>query len=186
MCELHRALLCLSNSGQIIEVGSAGRDLVNISRSSIDRVDPGMSVLMAAVATQKYDVAKFLLHRGADVNYTAPARGFSLAPRDAEGWAAFYAEESTFNQPRDADLLFYRFIKNVRRASGWKPFVRAPRVSLAVLRRLCEKERARPPPELDRLFALDKFIFWRVLSFWRSDRDLHPHITTRDTTAPPY
>ncbi len=184
MCELHRALLCLSNSGQIIEVGSAGRDLVNISRSSIDRVDPGMSVLMAAVATQKYDVAKFLLHRGADVNYTAPARGFSLAPRDAEGWAAFYAEESTFNQPRDADLLFYRFIKNVRRASGWKPFVRAPRVSLVVLRRLCEKQRARPPPELARLFALDKFIFWRVLAYWRTDRDLPHHIATSEPAPP--
>ena len=34
--------------------------------------------------------------------------------------------------------------------------------------------------------ALDKFIFWRVLSFWRSDRDLPPHITTRKTTAPYY
>ena len=40
--------------------------------------------------------------------------------------------------------------------------------------------------ELARLFALDKFIFWRVLSFWRSDRDLPPHITTRKTTAPYY
>ena len=101
-------------------------------------------------------------------------------------WAAFYAEESTFNQPREADLLFYRFIKNVRRAGGWKPFVRAPRISLVVLRSLGEKGRARPPPELARLFALDKFIFWRVLSFWRSDRDLPPHITTRKTTAPYY
>ena len=43
-----------------------------------------------------------------------------------------------------------------------------------------------PFPELARLFALDKFIFWRVLSFWRSDRDLPPHITTRKTTAPYY
>ena len=127
-----------------------------------------------------------VLHRGADVNYTAPARGFSLAPRNAVDWAAFYAEESTFNQPREADLLFYRFIKNVRRAGGWKPFVRAPRISLVVLRSLGEKGRARPPPELARLFALDKFIFWRVLSFWRSDRDLPPHITTRKTTAPYY
>ena len=42
------------------------------------------------------------------------------------------------------------------------------------------------PPELAYLFALDKFIFWRVLSFWRSDRDFAPHITTRKTTAPFY
>ena len=27
---------------------------------------------------------------------------------------------------------------------------------------------------------------WRVLSFWRSDRDFAPHITTRKTTAPHY
>ena len=64
--------------------------------------------------------------------------------------------------------------------------MRAPRVALVVLRRLCEKDRARPPPELAYLFALDKFIFWRVLSFWRSDRDFAPHITTRKTTAPYY
>ena len=67
-----------------------------------------------------------------------------------------------------------------------KYFFRAPRVALVILRRLCEKDRARPPPELARLFALDKFIFWRVLSFWRCDRDLCPHITTRKTTAPYY
>ena len=126
-----------------------------------------------------------MLHRGADVNYTAPARGFSLAPRDAESWAAFYAEESTFNQPREADLLFYRFIKNVRRAGGWKPFVRAPRVSLVVLRSLGEKGRARPPPELARLFALDKFIFWRVLSFWRSKREMPVYLMNTDVPAPP-
>ena len=59
-------------------------------------------------------------------------------------------------------------------------------MALVILRRLCEKDRARPPPELAYLFALDKFIFWRVLSFWRSDRDLPPHITTRKTTAPHY
>ena len=57
-------------------------------------------------------------------------------------------------------------------------------MALVVLRRLCEKERARPPPELDRLFALDKFIFWRVLAFWRTDVDLPHHITTREREPP--
>ena len=52
------------------------------------------------------------------------------------------------------------------------------------LRSLCEKGRARPPPELARLFALDKFIFWRVLAFWRNDRDLPHHITTREREPP--
>ena len=77
-------------------------------------------------------------------------------------------------------------LKDVLDAGSWKLYVRAPRAALVALRRLCEKERARPPPELARLFALDKFIFWRVLSFWRSDRDLPPHIMTRKTTAPYY
>ena len=62
--------------------------------------------------------------------------------------------------------------------------LRAPRISLVVLRSLCEKGRARPPPELARLFALDKFIFWRVLAFWRNDRDLPHHITTREREPP--
>ena len=58
-------------------------------------------------------------------------------------------------------------------------------VSLVVLRRLCEKERARPPPELARLFALDKFIFWRVLSFWRSEREMPVCLMNTDVPAPP-
>ena len=104
--------------------------------------------------------------------------------RDAETWAAWHAEESTYHHPTGADLEFFHFIKTVRRAGGWKPFVRAPRVSLVVLRSLGEKGRARPPPELARLFALDKFIFWRVLAFWRTDRDLEHHITTSEREPP--
>ena len=59
-----------------------------------------------------------------------------------------------------------------------------PAFSLVVLRSLCEKDRARPPPELAHLFALDKFIFWRVLAFWRTDRDLEHHITTHEREPP--
>ena len=54
-----------------------------------------------------------------------------------------------------------------------------------ILRRLCEKDRARPPPELARLFALDKFIFWRVLSFWRSEREMPVCLMNTDVPAPP-
>ncbi len=83
-----------------------------------------------------------------------------------------------------ADIEFHHFLRNVVDAGGWKPYVRAPRVSLVVLRRLCEKERARPPPELARLFALDKFIFWRVLSFWRSEREMPVCLMNTDVPAP--
>ena len=135
----------------------------------------------------KNNVAKYLLSQGADVNYVVPDADRGLSPdaltcahnnvRYPRGYAS---------RPHQDDIEFYRFLTNVVAAGGLKPYVRAPRVALVVLRRLCEKDRARPPSELARLFALDKFIFWRVLSFWRSDRDLPPHITTRKTTAPHY
>ena len=80
---------------------------------------------------------------------------------------------------------FARCLEIVVAAGGWKPYVRAPRVSLVILRRLCEKERARPPPELACLFALDKFIFWRVLSFWRSEREMPVCLMNTDVPAPP-
>ena len=85
----------------------------------------------------------------------------------------------------DHVIEFRRFLELVVAAGGWKPYVRAPRVSLVVLRRLCEKERARPPSELARLFALDKFIFWRVLSFWRSEREMPVCLMNTDVPAPP-
>ena len=50
--------------------------------------------------------------------------------------------------------------------------------------RIKRPRRARPSPELARLFALDKFIFWRVLAFWRTDRDLEHHITTSEREPP--
>lgn len=129
----------------------------------------------------KFDVAKYFLSQGADVNYVEPDAQPSL--RNALGWARRNVEHYSGS---DVDTEFYHFLRNVVDAGGWKLYVRAPRVALVILRRLCERDRAHPPPELTRLFALDKFIFWRVLSFWRCDRDLPPQITTRDTTAPPY
>ena len=49
---------------------------------------------------------------------------------------------------------------------------------LVVLQALCAKGRAVPPPALARLFPtstksphLPREIFWRILSFWRTDRD---------------
>ena len=140
---------------------------------------------MRAISHQRYDVARYLVSQGADVNYVDPTSPYrqgvlSLARNHAKDCGTandWYSDHVTG---------FARCLEIVVAAGGWKPYVRAPRVSLVVLRRLCEKERARPPPELACLFALDKFIFWRVLSFWRSDRDLPPHITTRKTTAPHY
>lgn len=79
----------------------------------------------------------------------------------------------------DAEIL----LRDVRLAGGWKRYVNAPRASLLILRELCNRGRAAPPPELAALFctssdnarrtrkALPTPIFWHVLGYWRSDRD---------------
>jgi hypothetical protein len=85
-----------------------------------------------------------------------------------------------------ADLL-----AAVRAAGGWPAYVAAPRVQLLMLRILCEQGRAVAPQGLlARLFpceterraslrsarnasaALPKELFWHIVKFWRSDRDL--------------
>ena len=117
-----------------------------------------------------------------DVNYVVP--GESWSP-DALAVARHNTNNGGYRRVEGADIEFYRFLTNVVAAGGWKIYVRAPRVALVVLHRLCEKDRARPPPELARLFALDKFIFWRVLSFWRSEREMPVCLMNTDVPAPP-
>ena len=67
------------------------------------------------------------------------------------------------------------------RAAGkdWKRYVAEPRKQLLVLRKLVERGRARPPrwsaKALAGLFGrkdLPDVLFWKVLAFWRSDRDV--------------
>ena len=67
------------------------------------------------------------------------------------------------------------------RAAGkdWKRYVAEPRKQLLVLRKLVERGRARPPrwnaKALAGLLArndLPDVLFWKVLAFWRSDRDV--------------
>ena len=60
----------------------------------------------------------------------------------------------------------------------YKRYANAPRLDVVVLQALCAKGRAAPPPALERLFPtstksphLPREIFWRILSYWRTDRD---------------
>ena len=60
----------------------------------------------------------------------------------------------------------------------WKRYANAPRLGVVVLQALCAKGRATPPAVLARLFPtstksphLPREIFWRILQFWRTDRD---------------
>ena len=78
---------------------------------------------------------------------------------------------------------FQALLAEVRAAGSWKRYVAAPRKQLIVLRCLCAAGRASPPPVLARLFPvpesteappLPKELAWKILQFWRTDRDPPP------------
>ena len=65
----------------------------------------------------------------------------------------------------------------------YKRYANAPRLDVVVLQALCAKGRASPPPVLARLFPvpvsteappLPKELAWKILQFWRTDRDPPP------------
>ena len=73
---------------------------------------------------------------------------------------------------------FLALLAGVRAAGSWKRYANAPRLDVVVLQALCAKGRATPPAVLARLFPtstksphLPREIFWRILQFWRTDRD---------------
>ena len=78
---------------------------------------------------------------------------------------------------------FQALLADVRAAGSWKRYVAAPRKHLIVLRCLCAAGRASPPPALARLFPgpeateappLPRELAWKILEFWRTDRDPPP------------
>ena len=73
---------------------------------------------------------------------------------------------------------FLALLADVRAAGSFKRYANAPRLDVVVLQALCAKGRAVPPPALARLFPtstksphIPREIFWRILQFWRTDRD---------------
>ena len=72
-----------------------------------------------------------------------------------------------------------KLVAVVLAAGGWRKYTLPPRKDMLVLRELCEKDRAKPPAQFERLFALPKGVFWRVISFWRSYLD-EPHAIDDD------
>ena len=73
---------------------------------------------------------------------------------------------------------FLALLADVRAAGSFKRYANAPRLDVVVLQALCAKGRASPPPALARLFPtstksphLPREIFWRILSYWRTERD---------------
>ena len=116
------------------------------------------------------DIAKFLVKRGANLSLTC------YMGLDAEEYARRIAENVQARHLVD-------WLADVRRAGGYQKFVREPRVALARLHLLCERGRASPPDgatkedrALERLFGprtpLPRGVFWLVVQYWRSDRDV--------------
>ena len=72
---------------------------------------------------------------------------------------------------------FIELLTAVRAAGSWKRYANEPRVQLVVLRKLTERGRAKVPRYhwiLTHLFArrtLPDVLFWKILEFWRTDRD---------------
>ena len=76
---------------------------------------------------------------------------------------------------------FLALLAEVRAAGSWKRYAAEPRVQLVVLRKLAESGRAVATRGiLTRLFAprrrlmisaLPDVLFWKILEFWRTDRD---------------
>ena len=92
-------------------------------------------------------------------------RGASLAARDDAGQTA---EDVARRHGHDRAAAF---LADVRNAGGWRRHALAPRLRLVVLRALAARGRATPVAATveGRLFrALPRFVFWRVLAFWRS------------------
>ena len=92
-----------------------------------------------------------------------------------------YTGEGIPEHPQDcrrpgAVEAFLALLANVRAAGSWKRYANEPRVQLVVLRKLTERRRARVPRYhfMHTLFArrsLPDVLFWKILEFWRTDRD---------------
>ena len=140
-----------------------------------ERDERGQTALHEAAVFGRLAICKLLLSRGA-----------SLDARDNCGRNPEAVARRHGKTPA-ADLL-----AAVRAAGSLRAYVATPRVQLLVLRILCEKDRASSPDTFlaRRLFpceterraplrssryaraALPKEIFWHIVQFWRSDRDI--------------
>ena len=141
-------------------------------------------------------VTRVLLSRGADVS------AVDEDGRDAEAFARFQAENlfSGLEQSEIAQkVAIADLIADVKRAGGWRRYANEPRIELVRLRTLYERGRASLRRStrrtaashsiLQRLFGapltstalnktarvaspIPKEVFWHVLQFWRTSRDV--------------
>ena len=122
------------------------------------------------------DVLKLLLKYGASLD-AVDAEGRMAEDHARAALNYPIGPGSTLGQPHrgpgvvEGALALFR---DYRAAGGtWKRYVAEPRKQLLVLRRLVERGRAAPPDgTLARVQGLPDVLFWKVLAFWRSDRDV--------------
>lgn len=157
------ANVAMDTSYEIDARNALGRMELLLDRGS--SVDPrnvfGETPLMIIARFGTLGAARVLLSRGA-----------SLHVRNIHGQDAVdCAGAGRF--PDRADV--FSFLRDVRLAGGWAPFLRAPRVRLFLLRLLCERGRASAPSrgqlqfgdvDVARIFELPADVFLLILEFW--------------------
>ena len=150
--------------------------------SSLLRLGVGTTPLLVAVAQSAPVVyLRELLRLGADLSATNEEGDSALSLAQS---AIYDVDADGSPAAKQAVLIF---ITDVSRAGSYKRYVNEPRKRLLVLLKLVERGRARPPRRglLARLFPsprrrvasgiasdrLPDVLFWKVLSFWRTERD---------------
>ena len=171
--------------------GECFRILLEAGASVHARKDETIETPLMLAAEQGFtsaDVLKLLLKYGSDVDAVNAEGGTAEdyarhAMRELPVWRLrappSYTSDETWRGAGvvEGNLAILRDF----RAAGkdWKRYVAEPRKQLLVLRKLVERGRARPPrwsaKALAGLFGrkdLPDVLFWKVLAFWRSARDV--------------
>ena len=132
------------------------------------------------------DVVRELLAGGADLDVVSVngnnAEAIARHKLSKEIYTGEGIPENTRSCRRPGAVeAFLALLADVRAAGSWKRYANEPRVQLIVLRKLAESGRAVATRGiLTRLFAprrrlmisvLPDVLFWKILEFWRTDRD---------------
>jgi len=177
--------------------------LVRLGATVDSRDNNGWTPLMTGAAHGHCEMVRLLLSRGANMdlrdNNGNDAADLTNEELDAKALADLDPDEYELlhaARPKEGMAKSAALLADVRRAGGWKAYVREPRARLLALRHFCQEGRAAPPAGgvLERLFffrtarvdggrrtraarraarfgrtTLPKEVFWHVVRFWRCD-----------------
>ena len=132
------------------------------------------------------DVVRELLAGGADLDVVSVngnnAEAIARHKLSKEIYTGEGIPENTRSCRRPGAVeAFLALLADVRAAGSWKRYANEPRVQLIVLRKLAESGRAVAtrgilthlfaPRRRLMISALPDVLFWKILEFWRTDRD---------------